>query len=111
MKTFIRQRLREEIIDGQYMTPAMKTACNKMTISSYEEALDLTKKAIAHLSEEQKFKIMQKLNQPLNRLKDAQNSLDDELKKYKMTGDSLPDESDTYWHQIQTTLCDLNHVF
>lgn len=110
MKSFIRKRLREEMIDGQYMTPAMKTACNKMTIGSYEEALNLTKKAISYLSEKEKFKIMEKLRQPLTRLKDAQKELSGELKKYKMTGDSLSDEADTYWHQIQTTLCNLNNI-
>ena len=111
MKTFIRKRLREEMIDGQYMTPAMKTACNKMTIGSYEEAFSLTEKAIAHLDEETKSKIMQKLKQPFNRLKDAQNTLDDEVTRYRMTGDSLADEADTYWHQIQSTICELGPNF
>lgn len=111
MKSFIKKRLREEMIDGQYMTPAMKTACNKMTIGSYEEALSLTEKAIAHLNEKEKFKIMEKINQPLSRLKDAQNTLDDEISRYRMTGDSLADEADTYWHQIQSTICELGPSF
>ena len=111
MKSFIKKRLREEIIDGQYMTPAMKTACNKMTIGSYEEAVKLTKEAIAHLDEETKSKIMEKLQQPFKNLKDAQNTLDDEVNRYHMTGDSLADEADTYWHQIQSTICELGSSF
>jgi len=107
----IKQELNEEIIYGQYMTPAMKTACNKMTIGSYEEAYDLTKKAIAHLSEEDKFKIMERLKQPLNKLKEGQKTLDYELKTYNMTGNSLADESNTYWHQIQSTICNLGNSF
>ena len=107
----IKQSINEEMIDGQYMTPAMKTACNKMTIGSYEEALSLTEEAIAHLDEETKSKIMQKLKQPFNRLKDAQNTLDDEVTRYRMTGDSLADEADTYWHQIQSTICELGPNF
>jgi hypothetical protein len=111
MKDFIKKRLREEIIDGQYMTPAMKTACNKMTIGSYEEALKLTKEAIKHLNDEKKSEIMEKLRQPFARLKDAQNTLDDEINRYHMTGDSLADEADTYWHQIQSTICELGPSF
>lgn len=111
MKDFIKKRLREEIIDGQYMTPAMKTACNKMTIGSYEEALKLTKEAIKHLNDEKKSEIMEKLRQPFARLKDTQNTLDDEINRYHMTGDSLADEADTYWHQIQSTICELGSSF
>jgi hypothetical protein len=28
-----------------------------------------------------------------------------------MTGDSLPDQADTYWHQIQTTICEMGPNF
>ena len=39
MKKFIRQKLREQMIDGQNMNKATQTICNKMTINSYAEAL------------------------------------------------------------------------
>jgi hypothetical protein len=28
-----------------------------------------------------------------------------------MSGDSLPDEADTYWHQIQSTICEQGSDF
>jgi hypothetical protein len=107
----IKQELNEEMIDGQNMTPAMKFACNKMTIGSYEEALKLTKAAIAHLDDETKNKIMMKLHKPLESLRQEEIQLNDEVTRYHMTGDSLPDEADTYWHQIQSTICELGPSF
>ena len=34
-----------------------------------------------------------------------------QIKKAKMSGDSMPDQADTYWHQIQSTLCELGSDF
>lgn len=101
------RQINEQMIDGQDMTPEMQTACNKMTINSYEEALNLTNEAIKHLDDETKKKIMKKIITPLENLKHEQSIIEFEKGKYHMSGDSLPDEADTYWHQIQTIICEL----
>lgn len=111
MKNLIRKKLREQIIDGQKMNKAVETICNKMTINSYEEALHYVKQAMKQYDQETQRKLMQKLITPLENLKHEEIEIYDEVKKYHMSGDSLPDEADTYWHQIQTVLCELGNNF
>ena len=111
MKSFIRQRLREQIIDGQEMNEAMQSMCNKISIESYEEALRYVEASLKGLNEEARTRIMQKIHVPLENLKQEQIKLAQEKNDLNMTGDSLPDEADTYWHQIQTTICEMGPNF
>jgi hypothetical protein len=111
MKRFIKQRLREEIIDGQQMDEATQTICNKMTIDSYEEALRYVEAAMKGVDAATRTKIMQRIHVPLENLRQEQNKIDNEVKTAHMSGDSMVDEADTYWHQIQSTICEQGSDF
>jgi hypothetical protein len=111
MKTFIRQRLREQIIDGQEMNLAMETMCDKMTVDSYEEVLHYVEESLKGVDDKTRYEIMQKIHAPLENLKHEQNKIKDEVSTKHMSGDSIPDEANTYWHQIQSTICELGSNF
>jgi hypothetical protein len=111
MKTFIRQRLREQIIDGQEMNQTMEAMCNKMTIDSYEEALMYVENSLKGIDDKTRHEVMQKIHAPLENLKHEQNKIKDEVSSKNMSGDSIPDEADTYWHQIQSTICEMGSDF
>lgn len=107
----IKQSLNEQMIDGQDMNKATQTLCNKLTIDSYQEAVFYVNKALEGMDEITKNKIMQKIHVPLENLKHEQKKIEAEVKYQKMSGDSMPDEADTYWHQIQTTICEMGPAF
>ena len=106
MKSFIRKRIREEMIDGQNMNSGTQTLCNKMTVNNYAEAMHHVEEALKGVSLENRTKIMQKIHAPLENLKQEQQKIDAEVRTAHMSGDSMPDEADTYWHQIQSTICE-----
>jgi hypothetical protein len=39
-------------------------------------------------------------------MKNEQHRIDAEVATKNMSGDSMVDEADTYWHQIQSTICE-----
>jgi hypothetical protein len=111
MKSFIRKRIREQMIDGQNMNQGTQTICNKMTINSYSEALHHVEEAMKGVDEATKTRLMQKIHVPLENLKQEQITIDAQKKNDHMSGDSMPDEADTYWHQIQSTICEQGSDF
>lgn len=111
MKNFIRKLLREQMIDGQDMSPATQNICNKLTIDGYEEALHYVKESLKQFDEKTKHEIMQKIHAPLENLKHEQFKIGKEVVTKNMSGDSVPDQADTYWHQIQSTICELGPSF
>ena len=106
MKEFIKRKLREDFIDGQNMNKATQEICDKMTISSYEEALYYVKQALKNLDEKSRYDIMQKIHAPLENLKHAELHLKQEITSYAMTDDSLSNGVDIYWHEIQKIICE-----
>jgi hypothetical protein len=98
--------INEQMIDGQDMNQATQTICNTMTINGYEEAMTLVKQALKGTTTEKRNEIMHKIYTPLENLKHEQNSIDGQVSSMNMSGDSMPDEADTYWHQIQSTICE-----
>ncbi len=106
MKNLIKKLLREQMIDGQDMNKGTETICNKMTINSYSEALHYVEAALKGVDDATRTKIMQKIHVPLENLQQEQKSIDTQVKSEFMSGDSMPDEADTYWHQIQSTICE-----
>ncbi len=118
MKSFIKNRIKqllhEQMIDGQEMNTHLQSLCNTMTVNSYEEVLGRIAAAIG--TKEKNKELWDKIEQPLNKLKLAQYGLNKEkhtnqfnnqtIAADNMTGDSIPDEADTYWAIIQTTLCE-----
>lgn len=117
MKSFIKNRvkqlLHEQMIDGQEMNTHLQSLCNTMTVNSYEEVLGRIVAAIG--PKEKNKELWGKIKQPLNKLKLAEYNLNKEkhtdqfnktINADNMTGDSIPDEADTYWAIIQSTLCE-----
>ena len=111
MKNFIKKRIREQMIDGQNMNQATQTVCNKMTVNSYDEALSLVQQSLQQFDDKTKREIMQRIHAPLENLKQEQITITNQKKHDGMTGDSMVDEGDTYWHQIQSTICELGPDF
>jgi hypothetical protein len=102
----IKQSLNEQMIDGENMNQGTQTICNKLTIDSYQEAMSYVRKGLEGMDEMTKGKIMQKIHVPLENLRQEQNKIDSEIRNDGMSGDSMPDEADTYWAEIQTAFCD-----
>lgn len=111
MRDFIRKRIREQMIDGQDMNEGTQEICNKMTINSYDEVIYYVNKALIGVSDDVKTMIMQKIHAPLENLRQEQIKINSEINKYHMSGDSILDEADTYWHQIQSTICEMGPDF
>ena len=99
------------MIDGQDMNQATQTICNTMTINGYEEALSLVKQALEGTSLEKRHEIMHKIYTPLENLKHEEASINKQISSINMSGDSVPDEANTYWHQIQSTICEQGPAF
>ena len=107
----IKQSLNEQMIDGIDMNKGMETIWNKMTINSYQEALEHVQRAMEGVDESKKTHLMQRVHVPLENLRHAQDTINSEIKHDGMSGDSMPDEADTYWHQIQSTICEMGPAF
>jgi hypothetical protein len=111
MKSFIKQRIREEMIDGQEMDKGLQTLCNTLTVNSYDEVLNYVKAALKQYNDIEQYQLMQKLHVPLVNLKHAEINLNSEKETLNMTGDSLPDIANGYWKEIQTILCEQGSPF
>ena len=106
--------LKEQMIDGQEMNPHLQSLCNTMTVSSYEEVLGRIIAAIG--PKDKNPELWAKIEEPLKMLKSADFDLNKEKHTDQfgnpttdadnMTGDSIPDEANTYWATIQSTLCE-----
>jgi hypothetical protein len=105
------KNLNEQLIDGQEMNKTMESICDKMTINSYEEAMTYVNGALQDMDEQSRHKVMKVIHTPLENLKHQQSQINGEIKKQNMSGDSMPDQADTYWHQIQSTLCEMGSDF
>lgn len=97
MKNYIKKLLRENI--------NFNIICNKMTINSYGEVLNYVENALQSVDDVTRYKIMQKIHVPLENLKKEEELIKYEIDTKGMSGDSIPDEADTYWHQIQNVFC------
>lgn len=110
-KKLIKRLLREQLIDGQNMSKSTQNLCDIMTISSYDEAISLVHESLKQFDEKTKTEIMQKIHVPLENLRQEQLKINQEIESENMSGDCVPDEADTYWHQIQSTICELGPAF
>ena len=104
MKSFIKKRIREQIsLDEKNLN--YSNVCKKMTINSFEEAFNNVEEALKNVDRMTRYKIMRKIYTPLHNLKHEKDLIANEVKEKGMSGDSIPDEADTYWHQIQSIFC------
>lgn len=104
MKNFIRQRIREQMIDGQNMNQGTQTACNTMSVATYKEGLKLIIDAIGHPNENPKM--WSRISKPLKYWQQEDLNINQEIKSGGMSGDSMVDESNTWWSAIQSTICE-----
>ncbi len=109
MKILIRRLLREQMIDGQNMNQGTETACNKMSVRTYAEGIQLITAAIG--TPEQNPKMWQRIAKPLNNWKQANTQIGSEVKNVHMSGDSMVDESNTYWTMVQNVICETGKPF
>jgi hypothetical protein len=109
MKEFIKQRVREEIIDGQNMNKGTQILCNKMSVATYDEGIKLIISAIG--TPEQNPKIWKRISKPINNWKQEDILIAQEVKEKGMSGDSMVDESNTWWSAIQSTICEMGPDF
>jgi len=98
------KNLSEEMIDGQNMNQGTQTACNTMTVNSYKEGLQLIINAIGHPNENPKM--WSRISKPLHNWQKEDVSIGQEVKSGGMSGDSMADESNTWWAAIQSSICE-----
>ena len=109
IKYKLRKLIKEQVIDGQEMSPQMQTLCNTMSVRSYEEVIGRIIAAIG--GEDENPKLWEKIKKPLEMLKQANFEINKEKKEAGMTGDSMVDEANTWWTAVQTTLCEQGPEF
>ncbi len=114
-----RNGLNENMIDGQNMNPATQSLCNTMTVNSYHEVLG---RIIAAIGPKNKNpELWAKIAKPLGMLEKANFDINKEKHTAAdgshtnnangMTGDSIPDEANTWWSAIQSTICEQGPAF
>lgn len=109
IKYKLRGLIKEQVIDGQEMSPQMQSFCNTMSVRSYHEVLGRLIAAIGHKQENPE--LWAKIEKPLSMLEKADKQLHNEKKQNGMTGDSESDEANTWWSAIQTTICEQGPEF
>jgi len=123
MKNFIKNKIRlfinEQMIDGQNMNYHTQSLCNTMSVKSYEEVLGRVIAAIG--TKEKNPELWAKIAKPLSMLQQANNEINKEKhtdvngnktnNSNGMTGDSMVDESNTWWTAIQSTICEQGPEF
>lgn len=123
MREFIKYRVRkvlfEQDIDGENMNPALQSLCNTMSINTYDEVIQRVTQAIG--SQQENPNLWSKIAEPLKMLSQANNQISGERHTNYygnpqkatngMTGDSMVDESDTWWTAIQSALCEQGGAF
>ena len=96
--------INEQMIDGQNMNNGTQTACNQMSVATYAEGIKLIVAAIGR--PEENPEMWKRISKPLKNWKKADKGISGEVKSGGMSGDSLVDESNTYWTMVQSTICE-----
>lgn len=99
----------EQMIDGQDMNNGTQTACNTMSVSTYKEGLKLIFNAIG--SPQENPQMWERIALPIKNWRDADKSIGAQVRDTGMSGDSMPDESNTWWAAIQSTICEQGPSF
>lgn len=95
----LKAKLRESLINHNKLS----VVCNTMSVDTYEEGIALIIKAIG--PPDQNPKIWNQIAKPLKNWKNEEILINNEVKQKHMSGDSMVDESNTYWSMIQSTIC------
>ncbi len=102
MRNIIKQILKEEV-SKQNKKIHLQTLCNKLSVKDYNEVVRLVTNAIG--TKEENPQDWAKIQKPLKNLKDVTIEIKYQKKHYGMSGDSEPDEANTWWSAIQSTFC------
>ena len=113
MKYISKKNKINESYSGLDKNKLNESICNVMSVRSYDEVMGRLIAAIGRKDENPDM--WEKIEKPLKMLKQACTQINKEKytsndgkklnKPYGMTGDSIPDEANTYWSSIQTTIC------
>lgn len=110
MKDFIRHKTRECLLQGvrlyeniQVNPSGIRELCNRMSVATYDDVIDLFTKAFG--TKEQNPEAWTKVDKPLKNLEAENQQIGSEIKNAHMSGDSMVDESNTWWAAIQSTFC------
>lgn len=119
IQTKVRQHLNELTVDNEHMNPGMQTLCNTMSVKTRDDVLRMVTAAIG--TQQQNPALWAKIAQPLSMLRTANTEIGKEKHTTYdggtssgtggMTGDSMVDESNTWWAAIQSTLCEQGSAF
>lgn len=104
MKQLIKKLLREQLIDNQNMNSGTETLCDKMSVATYAEGLALIKSAIGEPASNPA--LWNRISKPLQNWKQENTQINGEKQSMGMSGDSMVDESNTWWAAIQSTICE-----
>jgi hypothetical protein len=81
----------------------VRTACNTMSVATFKEGMSLIIGAIG--LPEVNPKLWKQISKPLKNWAEADKNINKEIKQMGMSGDSMVDESNTWWASIQSTIC------
>jgi hypothetical protein len=105
----IKNSLSEQTIDGQNMNQGTQTACNKMSVATYKEGIKLIIDAIG--TPQENPNMWKRISRPLKNWQEEDFKIGQEVKTSGMSGDSMVDESNTWWAAIQSTICEQGSDF
>lgn len=110
MKDFIRHKIREYLLQEiklyeniRVNTSGIKELCNRMSVATYNDVINLFTKAFG--TREENPEAWSKVDKPLKNLEAENYQINSEIKNAHMSGDSMVDESNTWWTAIQSTFC------
>ena len=81
----------------------IRNACNTMSVATWKEGYKLIVNAIG--TPEQNPQMWKKIETPLKNWKEADINIGREVQNMGMSGDSMVDESNTWWSAIQSSIC------
>ena len=105
----INSSINEQMIDGQNMNQGTQTACNKMSVATYKEGIKLIIDAIG--TPQENPDMWKKIAKPLKNWQEEDFKIGQEVNTGGMSGDSMVDESNTWWAAIQSTICEQGSDF
>jgi len=110
MKDFIRHKTRESLLNEiklyeniQVNPSGIKELCNRMSVATYNDVINLFTKAFG--TREENPVAWARVEKPLKNLEAENQQIGSEIKNAHMSGDSMVDESNTWWAAIQSTFC------
>ena len=110
MKDFIKNKTRLVLLEHFTLYEnihvndiGIKELCNRMSVATYNDVITLFTNAFG--TREENPQAWAKVDKPLKYLEDENYQINSEIENNHMSGDSMVDESNTWWSAIQSTFC------